>query len=436
MGAPLLLGDRAERSHIELLGHAVPAARGRDRPSRRARTVSTNSKTAVRSELSASTSASTEIAVISAGIRSAGRPAFVERAESPSAPALTPADRCGRRPSPNCVASPPPCALPTGRVALRVKSIRLQALPAPGCPALRISVAATSSMLERQLRARPRRCGRGKAPAATRRRVLRAAARHCHCAPHPTARRSPPAGYLRNESWVCSLSHGPAVRSLSIIATASTSRSPRRRVRRRNQPGSRRPTGPVTAGWSGSDDSSTGASSPVCDRTRGGQRPGHRDGHLLGVLRPRRRGSSIASTGTSDGRRGSNKTTIIALARSSLVIAAGGTNSLYQSLAAVSLAGPSPSRPPSAPTRHRGAAARPCRRLAESEPAPWTWWRGSWRAGYIRLSRTCAESSSVIGDSRTVAADGADTSVMPEARHSNRNRATATSRCAGSGSDP
>src|SRR5208337_1922158 len=64
--------------------------------------------------------------------------------------------------------------------------------------------------------------------------------------------------------------------------------------------------------WSGSDDSSTGASPPECTGRAAGSDQGTATGissvYCTSPLR-----NAMASTGTSDGRRGSNKTTIIAL---------------------------------------------------------------------------------------------------------------------------
>jgi len=78
-GAPLLLGDHADRSDVELCGNifssTLLAAIAFSVP----RTVSMNSKTAVRKAFSTSISDVTVIEVISAGIRSAGNPARVAR---------------------------------------------------------------------------------------------------------------------------------------------------------------------------------------------------------------------------------------------------------------------------------------------------------------------------------------------------------------------
>lgn len=115
------------------------------------------------------------------------------RAQSPSAPAPAPVDRYGRRPSPNCGVSRRPYALPTEPAAPLVKSIVPQALPALDYPAY-----ASAWWRRRRCRtgtvAPPRRCGRGRAPAAGRRRVLHTAPRRCHCGRRPAARRSPRAG--------------------------------------------------------------------------------------------------------------------------------------------------------------------------------------------------------------------------------------------------
>ncbi len=101
------------------------------------------------------------------------------------------------------------------------------------------------------------------------------------------------------------------LRSWSIIATASTSRSPRgvSGAEINRAPAANRA---VTAGWSRSDDNKTGASSPECTGRAAGSDHGTATG-ISSVYCTSPVRCSMASIGTNDGRRGSNKTTIIAL---------------------------------------------------------------------------------------------------------------------------
>lgn len=97
---------------------------------------------------------------------------------------------------------------------------------------------------------------------------------------------------------------------MSIIATASSNRSPGWR------PGAEISRSPadsraVTEGWSGSEDSNTGASSPVY----AGRAAGNDQGTAIGISSvycTSPESSSMASTGTSDGRRGSTRMTVMA----------------------------------------------------------------------------------------------------------------------------
>src|SRR5271163_836542 len=155
------------------------------------------------------------------------------------------------------------------------------------------------------------------------------------------------------------------------MATASTSRSPRgvSGAEINRAPAANRA---VTAGWPGSDDSNTGASSPACTGRAAGSDQGTATG-ISSVYCTSPVRCSMASTGTSDGRRGSNKTTIIALVAPhlTLLVLKVQVDWLYQYLAAVFLEVPLPSWPPSEPAPDRGCAVRRYRPPAEWGLAPW-----------------------------------------------------------------
>ena len=105
------------------------------------------------------------------------------------------------------------------------------------------------------------------------------------------------------------------MRSLSIIATASTSRSPALRLGRRDQPLARGQIRAATAGWLRiRRQQHRRVPSPTgdADRPRRRQRPRHPTG-ISSVYCTSPPSNSMASTGTSDGRRGSTRMTVIAL---------------------------------------------------------------------------------------------------------------------------
>ena len=134
--------------------------------------------------------------------------------------------------------------------------------------------------------------------------------RRRRCGPRRTARRSPRAGTgATSREFV----RFPTVRRCAACPSSRRRRPVARRAAVSGAEISRSPAAnrAVTAGWLGSDDSSTGASSPVCAGRAAGSDQGTATG-ISSVYCTSPVSSSIASTGTSDGRRGSNKTTVIA----------------------------------------------------------------------------------------------------------------------------
>ena len=291
---------------------------------------------------------------------------------------------------------------------------------------------------ERMLPARPRRCGREKAPAATHLRVRRATRRRCRCAPRRTVRRSPPAD------------SGAASRGSARFPTAR--RCAACPSSRRHRPAAHRGCGSgaaitrspaanraCTAGWSGSDDSSTGRVVPGEHRARRGQRPRHRDRHLLGVLhiageqldRPRpgpARGAGGRPGSPSSSLRLSSAIAVSRLAARS-VISTSSCGSAIQCqhqighhLHQFEVADPRRADPAAGP-RDRNLHRRRRRTVRRARIHPLEPHLGGIRQ---RQRREPQRRPPTV----------ADTSVMPAARHSSRSRATATSRWAGSGSAP
>ncbi len=226
------------------------------------RTVSMNSKTTVRKAFSASPSSDTVTLVIAAGIRSAGRPDWLTRSITFCANA-----NAGWPVGTSSIDELRDFALFPGLALFPLRQLVIQRYRLPrehrGNAVAELAQQRIGDVVdgERMLRERPRRCGRGTAPAGARHRVPREVRRRCHCAPRRTTRRSPPTG--------------------SGAASRGSARSPTDRPcaacpsSRRHRPAARRACGSgaaislspaasraCTAGWSGSDDSSTGASSP------------------------------------------------------------------------------------------------------------------------------------------------------------------------------
>src|ERR1700754_2219523 len=148
-----------------------------------------------------------------------------------------------------------------------------------------------------------------------------------------------------------------------------------------------------TAGCSGSDDSNTGASSP----SYAGRAAGNDQGTLTGISSvywTSPVSKSIASTGTSEGRRGSTRTTVMSpVAYHSLPHL---RTSLYQHLPGVFHRGPTPNRRPWRPGQdHESVAPQLRNLLAESAPARSTWLPGNAHPG--------TAASVVVAESRPAA---------------------------------